>query len=147
MRYFLSLLLVVLSLSITQAQRGRGPSLIGVWNETSLGRNGTPVRPEIQPNRTVLIMDADGYFEEIRPPRTRYSNERRFLGRWSADYRTGELDLLVEDNVRATARPPRYRTRRNVQRIPYTIVFSDRNELVIRDRRNGRKRIFVKETR
>jgi len=74
MRYFLSLLLVVLSLSIAQAQRGRGPSLIGVWNETSLGRNGTPVRPEIQPNRTVLIMDADGYFGSGYRPTTPLSH-------------------------------------------------------------------------
>jgi hypothetical protein len=50
----------------------------------------------------------------------------------------------VEGNIRTTARPPRYRTRRSVQRIPYTIVFSDRNELVLRDRRNGRKRVFIR---
>ncbi|MFT5999782.1 MAG: hypothetical protein ACI81P_002240 [Neolewinella sp.] len=142
---FLPLFLVVLSISVANAQRGRGPSLVGVWNETSLDRYGEPVRPEYQPNRTVLIMDADGYFEEIRPRRTRYSNERRYQGRWSADYRTGDLELLVDGNTRTTARPSRYRTRRSVQRIPYSIVFSDRNELVLRDRRNGRKRIFVKE--
>lgn len=148
MRYSLMLLLTVFTLSLTQAQRGRGPSLVGVWNETSLDRYGEPVRPEYQPNRNVLIMDADGYFEEIRPARTRYASERRYQGRWSADYRTGDLELLVDGNARVTARPSRYRrARRGVQRIPYTIVFSDRDELILRDRRNGRKRIFVRERR
>lgn len=145
MRRFLPFLFVVLSFSVLDAQRGRGPSLIGVWNETSLDRYGEPVRPEYQPKRTVLIMDADGYFEEIRPGRDRFENDRRFLGRWSADYRTGDLELLVDGPARVSARPPRYRTQSSVQRIPYTIVFSDRDELVIRDRRNGRKRIFVRQ--
>jgi hypothetical protein len=147
MRFFIPLLLVVLTISAANAQRGRGPSLIGVWHEPSLDRYGEPIRPEYQPKRNVLILDADGYFEEIRPGRSRYSHERRYLGRWSADYRTGDLELLVDGDSRTTARPSRYRTRRTVQRIPYTIVFSDRNELVLRDRRNGRKRVFVKERR
>ncbi len=143
MRYTLLFILSLLLFGPAAAQRGRGPSLIGVWQETSLDRYGAPVRPEYQPNRNVLILDTDGYFEEIRPGRSRYAAERRFFGRWTADYRTGDLDLLVDQPRRVTARPNRYPG--SVQRVPYTIVFSDRNELVIRDRRNGRKRIFIRE--
>ncbi len=143
MRSALLPLLLLLFLSSLQAQRGRGPSLIGVWNETSLDRYGDPIRPEYQPRQNVLILDADGYFEEIRPSRSRYPSEQRFLGRWSADYRTGDFELLVDRQRRITARPVRYRDA--VERIPYTIVFSDRDELVLRDRRNGRKRIFIRD--
>lgn len=143
MRYSLMLLFSVLILATAAAQRGRGPSLIGVWQETALDRYGTPVRPEYRSNRTVLVLDADGYFEEVRSGPPRFPTNRQFQGRWTADYRTGDLNLLVDRPRRATARPRRYRD--VVQRIPYTIVFSDRNELVLRDRRNGRKRIFVRE--
>lgn len=143
MRYSLLLLLTVLTISLAHAQRGRGPSLIGIWNETSLDRNGKTLRPEYQNIRNVLILDADGYFEEIRPD-GRSVNEQRFYGRWEADYRFGDLNLLVDTDRRLTARPPRYRSVPQTQRIPYAIVFSDRDEMVLRDRRNGRQRIFVR---
>jgi len=150
MRYLLLILLTFFSLAIASAQRGRGPNLEGVWLETSIDRRGRTLPVERQPKRTTLILDADGYFEEVRPGRTRYSSERRFLGRWDADYRYGRLTLRVEQPARrVTARPPDYRSDRyrrgRTQSIPYSIVFSDRDELVLRDRRDGRKRIFVRE--
>lgn len=133
-----------------EAQRGRGPILEGVWLETSIDRRGRPLPVEFQPKRTTLILDADGYFEEVRPGRTRYSAERRYLGRWDADYRYGLLTLRVDQpDRRVTARPPTYRNNRlargRTQNIPFSIVFSDRDELVLRDRRDGRKRFFVRE--
>ena len=150
MRYLLLILLTLSPLTVASAQRGRGPNLEGVWLETSIDRRGRPLPVDRQPKRTTLILDADGYFEEVRPGRTRYAPERRFLGRWDADYRYGRLTLRVDQpSRRVTARPPGYRnsryTRGRTQNIPFTIVFSDRDELVLRDRRDGRKRFFVRE--
>lgn len=150
MRYFLLVCLLTSIFFPLSAQRGRGPVLDGVWLETSLDRRGQPLPVERQPKRTTLILESDGYFEEIRAGRTRYAPDRRFLGRWDADYRSGFLTLTVDAPGRASATPPRYgryqrRSYRSTQRIPYTIVFSDRNELVLRDRRDGRKRVFVRE--
>lgn len=142
-RTFLLSLLVLLSCTLVHAQRGRGPSLIGVWNETSFDRYGKPVRPEYQRNRNLLILDADGYFEEVRPD-ARYAETQRFFGRWEADYRFGDLNLLVETDRPIAYRPRGYRTVQTTQRIPYAIVYSDRDELILRDRRNGRKRVFVR---
>ncbi len=142
-------LLIIISLPAS-AQRGRGPALDGVWLETSLDRWGQPLPVNRQPKRTTLILEPDGYFEEIRPGRTRYAPDRRFLGRWSADYRSGNLTLTVDRPRRASAVPQRYgrysrRSYNATQRIPYAIVFSDRDELVLRDRRDGQKRFFVRE--
>jgi|GEM_PF-3450384 len=148
MRTLLLVLLTFTTLATTNAQRGRAPVLDGVWLETSIDRRGRPLPVEQQPRRTTLILERDGYFEEIRPGRTRYSPERRFLGRWSADYRYGELTLRVEQpERRVTARPYHYgrNGRGRSRNIPYAIVFSDRDELVLRDRRDGRKRFFVRE--
>lgn len=150
MRYLLLTILTLSTLTAAYAQRGRGPALDGVWLETSIDRRGRPLPVDLQPKRTTLILDADGYFEEIRPGLTRYSSERRFLGRWDADYRHGILTLRVEDqDRRVSARPPGYRNERyargRTKTIPFTIVYSDRDELVLRDRRDGRKRFFVRE--
>lgn len=150
MRYLLIACLLTTIFLPLSAQRGRGPILDGVWLETSLDRRGQPLPVERQPKRTTLILEPDGYFEEIRAGRTRNSADRRFLGRWDADYRAGILTLVVEAPRRVSATPPRYnrnqrRSYQTTQRIPYTIVFSDRNELVLRDRRDGQKRVFVRE--
>ena len=144
MRFLLfSLLLIVFSVDVT-AQRGRGPLLDGVWLETSVGRNGKLLPVSRQPKRTTLILEPDGYFEEIRPGRRRYDPNRRFTGRWDADYRYGELVLRVAAPARAGATPRSYR-RRSTQRIDYAIVYANAFELVLRDRRTGRKRFFLRE--
>ncbi|TXF89786.1 hypothetical protein FUA23_08855 [Neolewinella aurantiaca] len=143
----LASLLTLLFLPVS-AQRGRGPALDGVWLETSLDRYGQPLPVERQPKRTTLFLEPDGYFEEIRPGTNRYADDRRFIGRWDADYRLGHLTLTVDAPRRVSASPYRYNRgsrRAYSQRIPYTIVFSDRDELVLRDRRDGRKRFFVRE--
>lgn len=126
------------------AQRGRGPLLDGVWLETSIGRNGKLLPINAQPKRTTLILEPDGYFEEIRPGRRRYDPDRRFVGRWDADYRYGGLVLRVDQPGRAGATPRSYR-RGRTQRINYSIVYSNAYELVLRDRRTGRKRVFLRE--
>lgn len=150
MRYLLLTFLLTVLLIPVSAQRGRGPVLDGVWLETSLDRRGNPLPVDRQPKRTTLILEPDGFFEEIRPGRTRNAADRRFLGRWNADYRSGNLTFTVDAPRRVSATPygnNRYRSRsyRSTQRIPYAIVFSDRDELVLRDRRDGRKRFFVRE--
>lgn len=126
------------------AQRGRGPLLDGVWLETSIGRNGKLLPINAQPKRTTLILEPDGYFEEIRPGRRRYDPDRRFAGRWDADYRYGGLILRVDQPGRTGATPRSYR-RGRTQRINYSIVYSNAYELVLRDRRTGRKRVFLRE--
>lgn len=145
MRYHFLLLLLTLLLPDLDAQRGRGPLLDGVWLETSIGRNGRLLPVERQPKRTRLILDADGYFEEVRPGRRRYDPSRRFAGRWDANYRSGHLVLQVTAPGRRSLATPRgYRRGRN-QRINYAIVYTDAYELVLRDRRTGRKRVFLRQ--
>lgn len=144
MRFILiCLMFTVLNVEI-EAQRGRGPALDGVWLETSIGRNGKLLPVNAQPKRTTLILEPDGYFEEVRPGRRRYDPNRRFAGRWDADYRYGELVLRVNQPGRTGATPRSYR-RRRTQRVDYAIVYSNTYELVLRDRRTGRKRVFLRE--
>lgn len=144
MRYSLSALLIILfSLSAT-SQRGRAPLLDGVWLETSIGRNGKLLPIERQPKRTVLALATDGYFEETRPGRSRYSPERRFAGRWDADYRRGDLVLNVNQAGRPATTPRGYR-RGRTQRVRYNIVYSNTYQLVIRNQRTGEKRVFLRE--
>lgn len=132
MRFSLVILLSLLFLNMTSAQRGRGPSLEGVWVESAGQRNGQPVIPASRSQQTTLILERDGFFEEIRPSRSRYARQRRYTGTWDADYRQGGLVMQVD------------RGRRRPQLIRHTIVYSDRNELVLRSRSSGRERVFIR---
>ncbi len=145
MRFSLLFLLLTLFIPALNAQRGRGPLLDGVWLETSIGRNGRLLPIERQPKRTRLILDADGYFEEVRPGRRRYDPSQRFAGRWDANYRSGQLVLQVATPGRRSIATPRYARRGRSQRINYAIVYTNAYELVLRDRRTGRKRVFLRE--
>lgn len=130
MRLLLSFLVLLLALPAS-AQRGRGPSLVGVWIETAGQRAGQPVVPASRSQQTTLILERDGFFEEIRPSRSRY-RQSRYTGTWDADYRQGGLVMQVD------------RGRRRPQLIRHTIVYSDRNELVLRSRSTGRERVFIR---
>jgi len=139
MRLLLSFLVLLLALPAT-AQRGRGPALAGVWIETAGQRAGQPVVPASRSQQTTLILEPDGFFEEIRPASSRNArsyrsgnaHQRRYTGTWDADYRHGGLVMQVD------------RGRRRPQLIRHTIVYSDRNELVLRSRSSGRERVFIR---
>lgn len=147
MRTSLLLFLLVIPLFTVSAQRGRGPALDGVWVEAQRGRSGRVLYPE-RP-ATILVMENDGYFEELRYRSYRGTPERRYTGRWLADYRTGSLtvELGRQGRVRAYNRGSSYRLsgRRNGQRLRFRIVYSDRDEMVLRDRRTNRERVFLRE--
>ncbi|MEM1358350.1 MAG: hypothetical protein AAGF89_09135 [Bacteroidota bacterium] len=149
MRTSLMLLLVVIPLFYVSAQRGRGPALDGVWVEAQRGRSGRVIYPE-RP-RTVLFMESNGFFEELRYRDYRATPDRRYAGRWSADYRTGTMTVTLgergQGRVGATNRGRTYfpTSRRNGQRIRFRIVYSDRDEMVLRDRRTNRERVFLRE--
>lgn len=144
MRTSLLLLLAVIPLFFLSAQRGRGPALDGVWVEAQRGRSGRVLYPE-RP-ATVLVLENGGYFEELRYRNSRGTPERRYVGRWVADYRTGTMTVELGRQGRVGALPNyRSSTRRSGQRIRFRIVYSDRDELVLRDRRTNRERVFLRE--
>ncbi|MEM9261424.1 MAG: hypothetical protein AAGA62_17425 [Bacteroidota bacterium] len=147
MRTTLMLFLIIVPLLYVSAQRGRGPALDGVWVEAQRGRSGRVIYPE-RP-RTVIIMENNGYFEELRYRGSRVTPERRYTGRWSADYRIGTMTVTLGGRARvgATNRRGAYfpTSRRNGQRIRFRIVYSDRDEMVLRDRRTNRERVFLRE--
>lgn len=152
MRYSLTLLFVCLFAATAVAQRGRAPRLAGVWLETSIARNGGLVNPERQPRRTTLVLDQNGFFEEIRPGRSRRANDQVFSGRWDVDYRRGILNIFLDrgsnngiNRGRNYCPPPGRARGRGRDVIRHEIIYKDRDELVLRDRRTGRKRAFVRE--
>lgn len=154
MRYSLLILFLLLFTDTAEAQRARAPRLAGVWLETSIGRSGGLIDPSRQPRRSTLILDRDGYFEEVRAGRSRRSQDLLFSGRWDVDYRRGWLNLALDRGVargngygrnRNSCPPPGRGLGRGQDVVRYEIVYNDRDELVLRDRRTGRKRAFVRE--
>jgi hypothetical protein len=154
MRYSLLILFVLLFTDITDAQRARVPRLGGVWIETSIGRNGGLINPNRQPRRSTLILDQNGFFEEVRAGRSRRYDDVVFSGRWDVDYRRGFLNLALDQGFadgdrfgrnRNNCPPPGRGRLRGRDVIRYEIIYNDRDELVLRDRRTGRKRAFVRE--
>lgn len=107
------------------------PRLVNTWLETSLDRRGRPLDARNQDRRTILFLDANGRFEEVRGG-DRYRDGQRFGGRWDASLRRGILTLQID--------------RRGRDRIiRYEIVYLDRDELILRNLASGIKRVFLSD--